>query len=75
MGKTYLSHHWNQFDFLIVTVGIIDIVIMNVLKQISPGFYVLKIINIFRMFRLLRILRLLKVKVHVCHLQQYILVY
>ncbi|XP_077177412.1 solute carrier family 9 member C1-like isoform X2 [Paroedura picta] len=61
MGKTYLSHHWNQFELLIVIVGIIDVIIMKALKQISPEYYVLRIINVFRIVRLLRVLRLLKI--------------
>ncbi|XP_048340517.1 sodium/hydrogen exchanger 10-like [Sphaerodactylus townsendi] len=61
MGWAYLYHHWNQFELLIVIVGIIDVIIMNVLKRIQPEYYVIKTISVFRIFRLLRILRLLKV--------------
>nr|XP_056707951.1 sodium/hydrogen exchanger 10-like [Euleptes europaea] len=61
MGKTYLYHHWNQFDLLIITVGIIDVIVINVLKQSNREYYMLNTINVFRIFRLLRILRLLKI--------------
>ncbi|XP_060118389.1 sodium/hydrogen exchanger 10-like [Heteronotia binoei] len=62
MGKTYFYHHWNQFDLLIIIVGIIDVIVVNVLNHLGPEYtYVLKVINAFRIVRFLRVLRLLKV--------------
>ncbi|XP_066475688.1 solute carrier family 9 member C1-like [Tiliqua scincoides] len=60
MGKAYLYHHWNQFELLIVVVGIIDVMLLNLFSSIGSPYEVLSTVTVFRTIRVLRILRLFK---------------
>ncbi|KAG6928604.1 putative solute carrier family 9 member C2 (putative), partial [Chelydra serpentina] len=60
MGRTYIFHHWNQFELIIIIVGLIDIMIINVFKPLHPTYHMIKTIRVFRIIRLIRVLRLLK---------------
>ncbi|XP_062974469.1 sodium/hydrogen exchanger 10-like [Elgaria multicarinata webbii] len=60
MGSSYFYYHWNQFDILIIVVGIIDVMVVNLFKSLTPTYAMTNIVKMFRFFRLLRILRLLK---------------
>ncbi|XP_019402816.1 PREDICTED: sodium/hydrogen exchanger 10-like [Crocodylus porosus] len=61
MGKTYIFYHWNQFDMLIIIIGLIDIFIINTVKSVHTSYHVINAIRVFRIVRLIRILRLLKI--------------
>ncbi|KYO41575.1 sodium/hydrogen exchanger 11 [Alligator mississippiensis] len=61
MGKTYIFYHWNQFDILIIVIGLIDIFIIIVFKSVHTSYHVINTIRVFRIVRLIRILRLLKI--------------
>ncbi|XP_061465920.1 sodium/hydrogen exchanger 10-like isoform X3 [Rhineura floridana] len=60
MGRTYIYYHWNQFDLIIIVVGVVDVMIINLFKSLSPSYPMINAIRIFRFIRILRILRLLK---------------
>ncbi|XP_053137398.1 sodium/hydrogen exchanger 10-like isoform X2 [Hemicordylus capensis] len=60
MGRTYIYHHWNLFELLIVVLGFIDIMITSLFKSVSPSTQVIAAIEVFQAIRLLRLLRLLK---------------
>ncbi|CAM4584205.1 unnamed protein product [Caretta caretta] len=60
MRRSYIFHHWNQFELVIIIVGLIDIMIINVFKPLHPTYNTIKTIRVFRIFRLIRVLRLLK---------------
>ncbi|XP_039393785.1 sodium/hydrogen exchanger 10-like isoform X5 [Mauremys reevesii] len=60
MGKAYIFHHWNQFELVIIIVGLIDIMIINIFKPLHPTYHMIKTIRVFRIIRLIRVLRLLK---------------
>uniref|UniRef100_A0A8D0DQY6 Cyclic nucleotide-binding domain-containing protein n=1 Tax=Salvator merianae TaxID=96440 RepID=A0A8D0DQY6_SALMN len=57
MGRTYIHHHWNKFDLMVIILGIADVLITNLTKSFGPSYSAIKI---FRIFRLLRIMRLIK---------------
>ncbi|XP_019375384.1 PREDICTED: sodium/hydrogen exchanger 10-like [Gavialis gangeticus] len=61
MGKTYIFYHWNQFDMLIIIIGLIDIFIIITFKSVHTSYHVVNTIRVFRIVRLIRILRLLKI--------------
>ncbi|XP_039394470.1 sodium/hydrogen exchanger 10-like isoform X3 [Mauremys reevesii] len=60
MGKAYIFHHWNQFELVIIIVGLIDIMIINIFKPLHPTYHMIKTIRVFRIIRLIRVTRLLK---------------
>ncbi|KAJ6664980.1 hypothetical protein lerEdw1_005211 [Lerista edwardsae] len=60
MGKAYLYHHWNQFELLIVVVGIADVMILNFFTSFGSPYEVVHVVTLFRIVRILRILRLFK---------------
>ncbi|TFK00417.1 ras-related and estrogen-regulated growth inhibitor-like [Platysternon megacephalum] len=60
MGRAYIFHHWNQFELVIIIVGLIDIMIINIFKTLHPAYRMIKTIRVFRVIRLIRVLRLLK---------------
>ncbi|XP_060625839.2 solute carrier family 9 member C1-like [Anolis sagrei] len=60
MGRTYIYYHWNQFDLIIIVVGIIDVMIINLFKNMTPSYPMINTIRIFRFGRLLRVFRLFK---------------
>ncbi|TFJ96608.1 Sodium/hydrogen exchanger 10 [Platysternon megacephalum] len=60
MGRAYIFHHWNQFELVIIIVGLIDIMIINIFKPLHPTYHMIKTISVFRVIRLIRVLRLLK---------------
>lgn len=67
MGRAYLFHHWNQFELLIVIVGIIDVILLNLFASVGSPHDVLSTVTVFRIIRVFRILRLFKVKVSFYH--------
>ncbi|XP_053251595.1 sodium/hydrogen exchanger 10-like isoform X2 [Podarcis raffonei] len=60
MGRTYIFYHWNQFDLIIIVVGVVDVMIINLFKTLSTTYHMINTIRIFRFIRVLRILRLFK---------------
>ncbi|XP_053882108.1 sodium/hydrogen exchanger 10-like [Malaclemys terrapin pileata] len=60
MGRAYIFHRWNQFELVIIIVGLIDIMIINIFKPLHPTYHMIKTIRVFRVIRLIRVLRLLK---------------
>ncbi|XP_062823628.1 sodium/hydrogen exchanger 10 isoform X17 [Anolis carolinensis] len=60
MGRTYIYYHWNQFDLIVIVVGIIDVMIINLFKNMTPSYPMINTIRIFRFGRLLRVFRLFK---------------
>ncbi|XP_025044710.1 solute carrier family 9 member C1 [Pelodiscus sinensis] len=60
MGRTYIFHHWNCFDLVIIIIALIDIMIINVFKPLHRTDHMIKIVRIFRVIRLIRLLRVLK---------------
>uniref|UniRef100_A0A8C4WNL3 Uncharacterized protein n=1 Tax=Gopherus evgoodei TaxID=1825980 RepID=A0A8C4WNL3_9SAUR len=48
MGKAYIFHHWNQFELVIIIVGLIDIMIINIFKPLHPTYHMIKTIRVFR---------------------------
>ncbi|XP_060135516.1 sodium/hydrogen exchanger 10-like, partial [Zootoca vivipara] len=60
MGRTYIFYHWNQFDLIIIVVGVVDVMISHFFKKLRTKFQMLNTIRIFRFVRVLRILRLFK---------------
>ncbi|EMP38659.1 Sodium/hydrogen exchanger 10 [Chelonia mydas] len=65
MRRSYIFHHWNQFELVIIIVGLIDIMIINVFKPLHPTYNMIKTIRVFRIFRLIRVLRLLKMSTEI----------
>ncbi|XP_033012074.1 sodium/hydrogen exchanger 10-like [Lacerta agilis] len=59
MGRSYIFYHWNQFDLIIIVVGVVDVMITSFFKTLSRP-YMIGTIRIFRFIRVLRILRLFK---------------
>ncbi|KAH0621027.1 hypothetical protein JD844_022028 [Phrynosoma platyrhinos] len=60
MGRTYIYYHWNQFDLIIIVLGIIDVMIINLFKNMTPSYPMINTIRMFRFGRLVRVFRLLK---------------
>ncbi|XP_034624668.1 sodium/hydrogen exchanger 11-like [Trachemys scripta elegans] len=60
MGRAYIFHRWNQLELVIITVGLIDIMIINIFKPLHPTYHMIKTIRVFRVIRLIRVLPLLK---------------
>jgi hypothetical protein len=54
-GKKYFKERWNQFDFCIVVVSVLEVIITQFVEV-----KVLVVITIFRIFRIGRLLRLAK---------------
>ncbi len=55
--KQYYDNNWNRFDFFIVSISFVGIIIDN-LQDVDP--VVLRIVRIFRMLRILRAFRIFK---------------
>ncbi|XP_043921995.1 sodium/hydrogen exchanger 10 [Protopterus annectens] len=61
MRNEYISNHWNQFDILLIVIGMIDIIIDRLHSHAIIGMHVFSTIRVFKVFRLIRALRLLKI--------------
>lgn len=57
--RSYIQNSWNQFDFLVVLISCLDIIIQLLLNQSNLAF-VGSLIKVFRIFRITRILKLIK---------------
>ncbi|XP_078238121.1 solute carrier family 9 member C1 isoform X8 [Pogona vitticeps] len=60
MGKKYMYYHWNQFDFLVIILGIADVVLINIFGADDPSYAIVNSLRVFRFMRVLRLFRLLK---------------
>ena len=61
MGRRYMYYHWNQFDFLVIILGIADVVLINIFEADDPSYAIVNSLRVFRFMRVLRLFRLLKV--------------
>uniref|UniRef100_A0A6J0SXR7 Sodium/hydrogen exchanger 11-like n=1 Tax=Pogona vitticeps TaxID=103695 RepID=A0A6J0SXR7_9SAUR len=60
MGRSYIRYHWNKFDLLVIIVGIVDVMVINIIRADDRPYAVVSTVRVFRFIRVLRLLRLLK---------------
>lgn len=59
-GEQYFAGHWNKFDFFIVSISYIGVVIDGLGSSINLNLGVVLILRMFRIFRILRAFKVIK---------------